>query len=127
MLFSSTFLSLALYFIPTFRSALYGACMLWDTVSYLLCLYFAFLRVDHLLFNSVPAGLGKGQGCKINWAQASARTTKIRAQFSAQTTQNRAQFRERERPSHLRANDQNSGIIQDANETRCGHNLLGDR
>ena len=35
-------------------------------------------------------------GCKINWAQSSARTTKIRAQFSAQTTQ-----------KLLRVNDQN--------------------
>ena len=86
-----------------------------------------FLRVAHLLCNSVPARLGKGQGCKINWAQAGARTTKIRARFSAQTTKNRAQFRERERPSNLRANDQNSGIIQDANETRCGYNFVGDR
>ena len=31
---------------------------------------------------------GKRAGCKRNWAQSSARTTKIRAQFSAQTTQN---------------------------------------
>ena len=34
-------------------------------------------------------------GCKRNWAQSSARTTKMRAQFSAQTTQNQAQFRAR--------------------------------
>ena len=38
---------------------------------------------------SVPAG------CKRNWAQSSARTTKIRAQFSARTTHNLAQFRAR--------------------------------
>ena len=37
--------------------------------------------------------VGKRAGCKRNWAQSSARTTKIRAQFSAQTTQNWAQFR----------------------------------
>ena len=36
--------------------------------------------------------VGKRAGCKRNWAQSSARTTKIRAQFSAQTTQNRAHF-----------------------------------
>ena len=40
--------------------------------------------------------VGKRAGCKINWAQSSARTTEIRAQFSAQTTQNL-----------LRVNDQN--------------------
>ena len=40
--------------------------------------------------------VGKRAGCKRNWAQSSARTTKIRAQFSAQTTQNL-----------LRVNDQN--------------------
>ena len=39
--------------------------------------------------------VGKRAGCKRNWAQSNARTTKIRAQFSAQTTQNRAQFRAR--------------------------------
>ena len=37
-------------------------------------------------------------------------------QFSAQTTKNRA---------HLRANAQNSGTIQRANETRSGHNFVG--
>ena len=32
--------------------------------------------------------VGKRAGCKRNWAQSSARTTKILAQFSSQTTQN---------------------------------------
>ena len=46
--------------------------------------------------------LDKRAGCKRNWAQSSARMTKIRAQFSAQTTQNRAQFRARMTKSHAR-------------------------
>ena len=60
-------------------------------------------------------------------AQSSVRTTKIQAQFSAQTTRNRAQFGARTTKSSLRVNDQNSGTIQHANETRSGHNCVGDR
>ena len=70
--------------------------------------------------------VGKRTGCKRNWTQSSARTTKIRAQFSAQTTQNRTQFRARMTKwgTLLRVNDQNLVTIQRANETRsvqfCG-------
>ena len=60
---------------------------------------------------SVPARLvGKRAGCKINWAQSRARTTKIRAQFSAQTTQNL-----------LRVNDQN--LVLWAIDENMGTNL----
>ena len=54
------------------------------------------LQHEHMYY--VPqcsSQVGKRAGCKRNWAQSNARTTKIRAQFSAQTTQNRAQFRAR--------------------------------
>ena len=54
----------------------------------------------------------KRAGCERNLAQSSARTTKIRAQFSVRTN---------------RANDQNSVAIQHMNETRSGHNFVGDR
>ena len=50
----------------------------------------------------------KRAGCKRNWAQSSARTTKIRAQFSVQTTQNRHSL-EHERPKF--------GLVGD-----CGYN-----
>ena len=49
-------------------------------------------------------------GCKRNWAQSSARTSKIRAQFSAQTTQNL-----------LRVNDQN--LVLWAIDENMGTNL----
>ena len=66
---------------------------------------------------------------KRNWAQSSARTTKIRAQFSAQTTKKWAQFRAWTTKSGilLRANAHNSGTIQHTNETRSGHNFVGAR
>ena len=70
---------------------------------------------------------GSGAGCKRNWAQFSARTTKIQTQFSAQTTKNRAQFRAWTTKSLLHSNAQNLGTIQQANETRSGHNFVGDR
>ena len=54
--------------------------------------------------------VGKRAGCKRNWAQSSARTTKIRAQFSAQTTQNL-----------LRVNDQN--LVLWAIDENMGTNL----
>ena len=41
-----------------------------------------------VLITAFQLDWGKRAGCKRNWAQSSARTTKIRAQFSAQTTQN---------------------------------------
>ena len=56
-------------------------------------------------------GWEKGRaGCKRNWAQSSARTTKIRAQFSAQMTQNL-----------LRVNDQN--LVLWAIDENMGTNL----
>ena len=45
-------------------------------------------RASSAYFIQCSSWVGKRAGCKINWAQSSARTTKIRAQFSAQTTQN---------------------------------------
>ena len=114
----------------------------WRTSSTTCCLSSArYVYQPHTSYSSLATGLhlifvimvqcssqvGKRAGCKRNWAQSSARTTKIRAQFSAQTTQNRAQFKVWMTKSLLYVNDQNSLTIQHANETRSGHNFVGDR
>ena len=62
------------------------------------------------LFNTSTVFQLGWAGCKRNWAQSSARTTKIRAQFSAQTTQNL-----------LRVNDQN--LVLWAIDENMGTNL----
>ena len=87
------------------------------------------VRMPHETLYSVPAGSGKRAGCERNRAQSGARTTEIRAQFSLQTTKNRAQFRARTAESDTlsRMDDQNSGTIQHASETRSWHNFAGNR
>ena len=62
------------------------------------------------IYKQCSSQVGKRAGCKINWAQFSSRTTKIRAQFSAQTTQNL-----------LRVNDQN--LVLWAIDENMGTNL----
>ena len=67
-------------------------------------------RIKHTEDVQCSSQVGKRAGCKRNWAQSSARTTKIRAQFSAQTTQ-----------IFLRVNDQN--LVLWAIDENMGTNL----
>ena len=67
-------------------------------------------NAQHNTIDQCFSWVGKRAGCKRNWAQSSARTTKIRAQFSTQTTQNL-----------LRVNDQN--LVLWAIDENIGTNL----
>ena len=81
------------------------------------------IRIASYIASSVPARLGKGQGAKEMGHNVAREQRKIGHNL----------VRKRHKIGHslertlLCVNDRNSVTIQHANETRSGHNFVGDR
>ena len=86
--------------------------------------WFVYVLIPGCPSDRLPARLGKGQGAKEIGHNLARERPKFGHNLVHKRQKTRARFRAL---NDLRANSQNSGTIQYANETGSGHNFVGDR